>query len=180
MMANVFDVADFFVQIANQSEDDSITNLKLNKLLYYAQGAFLARTGAPLFHNNIEAWQHGPVVPDVYRKYKVCGKNPISSPESSVERSKFSDDELEVLLDVMREFGQYTGSTLVSFTHKPGTPWSNAIVAGDKKLDLTDMKDYFVAHPVPHFNEQIRSAQVTKLPADWYDPTEDAEWEAYL
>ena len=39
-MANVFDVANLFIQIANQSEDDSITNLKLNKLLYYAQGTF--------------------------------------------------------------------------------------------------------------------------------------------
>ena len=67
-MANVFDVADFFVQLANQSEDDQITNLKLNKLLYYAQGAFLARTGHPLFHNTMEAWPLGPVIPDVYHK----------------------------------------------------------------------------------------------------------------
>ncbi len=43
-MADVFDAADFFIQIANQSEDDQMTNLKLNKLLYYTQGAFLART----------------------------------------------------------------------------------------------------------------------------------------
>ena len=179
-MANVFDVADFFVQLANQSEDDQITNLKLNKLLYYAQGAFLARTGHPLFHNTMEAWPLGPVIPDVYHKYKVCGKNPIASAESSLDRSKFSCDELEVLLDVMREFGQYTGSALVSFTHKPGTPWSNAIAAGDESLYLTYMKDYFTAHPVPHFSDQSSSAQVTKLPADWYDPTEDAEWEAYL
>ena len=48
-MATVFDVADFFIDIANMSEDDQMTNLKLNKLLYYAQGVFLARTGKPLF-----------------------------------------------------------------------------------------------------------------------------------
>ncbi len=59
-MANVFDVADFFIQMTNHSEDDQITNLKLNKLLYYAQGAFLARTGKPLFENNMEAWTYGP------------------------------------------------------------------------------------------------------------------------
>ena len=85
-MADVFDVAEFFIQVANQSEDDQMTNLKLNKLLYYAQGAYLARTGKPLFENRIEAWDLGPVVPEVYHKYKVCGKNPIASEGDSVNQ----------------------------------------------------------------------------------------------
>lgn len=40
-MADVFQPANCFIDIANQSEDDQITNLKLNKLLYYAWGRFL-------------------------------------------------------------------------------------------------------------------------------------------
>jgi uncharacterized phage-associated protein len=60
-MADVFDVAAFFVQMANLSADDQMTNLKLNKLLYYAQGASLARTGNTLFNDSIEAWPYGPV-----------------------------------------------------------------------------------------------------------------------
>ncbi len=43
-MANVYDVANFFIGIANKSADDSITNLKLNKLLYFAQGVFWRET----------------------------------------------------------------------------------------------------------------------------------------
>ena len=70
-MATVFDVADFFIDIANMSEDDQMTNLKLNKLLYYAQGVFLARTGKPLFDDDIEAWDLGPVVSCIYQKYKT-------------------------------------------------------------------------------------------------------------
>lgn len=58
-MANVFDVANFFVYVANQNEDDQMTNLKLNKLLYFAQGAFLSRTGRPLFSAEMEAWPLG-------------------------------------------------------------------------------------------------------------------------
>ena len=54
-MANVYDVADFFIDVCNNSTDDQITNLKLNKLLYYAQGCHLARTGKPLFDDKIEA-----------------------------------------------------------------------------------------------------------------------------
>ena len=47
-----------------------ISNLKLQKLLYYAQGSFLAVTDSPLFDDPIVAWQHGPVVESVYHEYK--------------------------------------------------------------------------------------------------------------
>ena len=97
-MANVFDVADFFIQIANQSEDDQMTNLKLNKLLYYAQGVYLARTGRPLFDENIEAWTFGPVIPNIYRKYKVCGRNPIASSDDIVDRSHLKNLKLYLML----------------------------------------------------------------------------------
>ena len=179
-MANVFDVADFFIQMTNHSEDDQITNLKLNKLLYYAQGAFLARTGKPLFENNMEAWTYGPVIPDVYHKYKVCGKNPIASGEEEFDRSHFTEEEFEVLLDVMREFGQYTGTKLVTLTHKPGTPWSETKDANKVIIDLEMMKKYFIAHPVAPLKDRMTAPKVHALPADWYDPEEDAEWEAYL
>lgn len=178
-MANVFDAAEFFIRIANQSEDDHMTNLKVNKLLYYAQGVFLARTGKPLFRNKIEAWPLGPVVPTVYRKYKVCGKRPIESDED-VDQSIFTETELEALLDVMREFGQYTGSTLVSLTHQPGTPWSNARERGSVVLSQHDMRNYFTENPVPRLMDKITAPTVTVLPSDWYDKDEDDEWEAYL
>ena len=178
-MANVFDVADFFIKTTNQSEDDQITNLKLNKLLYYAQGVSLARTGKPMFNDALEAWQYGPVVPTVYRKYKVCGKQPIPS-SGDVDRNLFTEEEFNILLDVMRELGQYTGSALVSFTHQPGTPWDNARISGCRLLSEEVLKEYFTSHPVPSYTEKITAERVEKLPADWYDPNEDSEWEAYL
>lgn len=179
-MANVFDVADFFIQIANLSEDDQMTNLKLNKLMYYAQGVFLARTGRPLFNNRIEAWQLGPVVPEIYHKYKVCGKNPIPSSEEDIDRSKFSEEEMETLLDVMREFGKYTGSTLVYLTHNPDTPWSKSILNNCNELNQSEIRNYFIIHPVPHLKDRMTVPKVNALPIEWYDPDEDSEWEAYL
>lgn len=179
-MANVFDVANFFIRIANQSEDDQITNLKLNKLLYYAQGVTLARTGKPLFDNPIEAWTHGPVVPDIYHKYKEFRRTPIISSDGDTDRSRFSDEELDALFDVMREFGQYTGSMLIALTHKPDTPWSKTIADRRTELSQSEIREYFLRHPVPHLKDKICVPLVTALPADWYDPKEDAEWEAYL
>lgn len=178
-MASVFDAADFFIQLANQSEDDQITNLKLNKLLYYAQGVCLARTGAPLFPNPVEAWTFGPVVPDIYHKYKVCGKRPIEA-YAPFQRERFTEEELAVLLDVMRELGQYTGSTLVAFTHRPDTPWSKAIAKKQAVLELEAMRQYFQAHPVSSLAERIKLPIVEKAPAQWYDPAEDEEWGQYL
>ena len=76
-MADVFDVADFFIELFGKGIESDITNLKLNKLLYFAQGHCLAVTRKPLFDGLIEARDLGPVIPVVHHKYKICGKNPI-------------------------------------------------------------------------------------------------------
>lgn len=179
-MANVYDVANFFIDACNNSTDDQMTNLKLNKLIYYAQGCHLARTGKPLFGDKIEAWTFGPVTPNVYQRYKVCGKGLIQNVDEDYNGCNFSSEEKDTLTDVMREFGKYTGSALVSMTHKAGTPWSKACVANEKEITQDSMKEFFEAHPVPRANKMFEQIPaVDKLPSDWYDPEEDAEWEAY-
>lgn len=180
-MATVNNVANFFIDVCNNSTDDQITNLKLNKLLYYAQGCHLARTGKPLFDDKIEAWKYGPVAPAIYHRYSVCGKEPIPSTDETYSSNVFSSEELDTLTDVMREFGKYTGSTLVSMTHKNGTPWSTAWMSGQSEISQESMKKYFEEHRIPYADELFEQIPaVDKLPADWYDPDEDAEWEAYL
>lgn len=69
-MLNAYDVADFFLSPFEEEDGEQISNLKLQKLLYYAQGYALAILNRPLFAENIEHWQHGPVVPCIYRTYK--------------------------------------------------------------------------------------------------------------
>ncbi len=180
-MAEVNKVAEFFVMLGNRNEDDQITNLKLNKLMYFAQGAYLARTGKPLFDEPIEVWPLGPVVPSVYSTYKPCGKRQIEYDENDdLDVEEFSLDEFEALIDVAREFGQYTGSRLISMTHKPGTLWSKANDAGSNIISQDDIKEYFLEHPIPAFRPNESIEHVTAFPADWYDPDEDAEYEAYL
>lgn len=179
-MANVFDVAKFFIILANQRADDLMTNLKLNKMLYFAQGAYLARTGSLLFEDEIEAWQLGPVIPSVYRRYKVCGSNPIHEDKAEFSFSVLTDEERETLYDVVREFGKYTGATLVNITHKGNTPWRKTIDSNLKVIDNKLIYDFFVEHPVPMFSDVIDVPTVEVLPAEWYDPREDEEWEEYL
>ncbi len=69
-MICVFDVAEYFLSLADEEAGDFLSNLKLQKLVYYAQGFHLALFNRPLFMAAIHAWQHGPVVPELYHAYK--------------------------------------------------------------------------------------------------------------
>src|SRR5580693_2299753 len=65
-------IAKWFIAWA-EAEDEELSNLKLQKLLYYAQGHYLAESGRSLFTDQLQAWSHGPVVPQVYYEYKDNG-----------------------------------------------------------------------------------------------------------
>ena len=75
-MLNCFDIADYFVRLANET-GDYISNLKLQKLVYYAQAWYLAISDEALFEEDFEAWVHGPVIPELYQEYKSFGWRPI-------------------------------------------------------------------------------------------------------
>lgn len=70
-------IAKWFVAWAGVNDAD-LSNLKLQKLLYYAQGYHLARLCQPLFLESLQAWAHGPVVESVYHRFKVFGSSDLS------------------------------------------------------------------------------------------------------
>lgn len=137
------DIASLFIQLSN-GIDDTIDNLKLNKLLYYAQGWSLARYGIPLFDDKIEAWDYGPVVDDVYHTYKVCKRNPIQEPAYEFDEDKLSSDELDLITNVYSNYGRFTSVALTNMTHEKDTPWSQVYVPR-KNNEITKkmMKEYF-------------------------------------
>lgn len=123
----------------NDEGAEYISNLKLQKLLYYAQGSFLAVTGDPLFNDDIVAWQHGPVVESIYHQYKSNGANGIIFDED-FDFSVFSKEENELLTEVYDTFGQYSAWKLRNMTHSE-SPWletpQNGIIPKEK------IKEYF-------------------------------------
>ena len=120
MPVSAFDVADFFLFFQTPEEaGDLISNLKLQKLLYYAQGLYLAKYGRPLFPERIEAWTHGPVVPRVYHHFKEHGFGSIPKPANCPELSKRVQ---RFLTTVFRVYGQYSAWKLRDFTHQEA-PW---------------------------------------------------------
>ena len=181
-MARAIDVANFFIDVINGSEDDNVTNLKLQKLLYFSQGLFLRKTGKPLFPAQIKAWKHGPVVPEVYHTFKQYEGTPILTPSVAYSYESFTSDEKNILFDTLLIYGKYTGNALVNMTHAPNTPWSQVYQqnsSGKAIISNEIIKEYFDGQPQPLDFDAIiaRIPIVDKLPKEDYDPEEDALWE---
>ena len=117
------DIANLYVQIANNIPNDSIDNLKVNKLCYYAQAWSLTKLGYPLFDDEIEAWRFGPLIQEVYYAFKACGNRPIEEPTYVFDESKLTSDEISLLTDVYMTYGKYTSNALIGKTHEKGSPW---------------------------------------------------------
>lgn len=118
-----------------ETDDEFITPLKLQKLLYYIQGLSLHIYGKPAFENKIIAWNYGPVVEEVYKKYN--GKNPIVTPKQTKKISKG----LECIIDiVINDYGKYSANSLINLTHDE-TPWKET--KKNQEIMQDEIKRYF-------------------------------------
>ena len=109
-MLRADDVARYF--LTHQDPDNEpITNMKLQKLCYYAQGIALVVFGAPLFHDDLEHWQHGPVVPNVFHRYKTHAQHPIPAPRN-LDLELYDAPTRKLLDNVKRTYGKESASQL--------------------------------------------------------------------
>ena len=116
------DVASFFLAKAN-SVGDQITNLKLQKLVYYAQAWHLANFNEPLFDEDFEAWVHGPVLPTLYHAYKERGSAPIlTNLDIKIVAKKFNSNTINYLNEVAFIYMPHGAYELELMTHKE-EPW---------------------------------------------------------
>lgn len=128
--------------IDSVSGGDLMTNLKLQKLLYYEQGFHLATFGKPLFPEPVEAWIYGPAVPPVYEKYRPFGQNALPSPENGKE-FPLKDAELQLFNEVYETYKDYSAIGLMKMTHEE-SPWKKAAVHNRGAIISTDeMKNFF-------------------------------------
>jgi uncharacterized phage-associated protein len=135
------DVARYFLAKADPEVGDIISNLKLQKLCYYAQGFHLALFGRPLFEERIEAWQHGPVVPDLYHAYKGYAAGAIPAP-TDLDMGLYTAEQRELLDEVYSVYGQYSAWKLRNMTHEE-PPWRDAYTEGRDAIECDAMADYF-------------------------------------
>jgi uncharacterized phage-associated protein len=113
-------IADTIIHLSRERGIE-ITNLKLQKLLYYAQAWHLAFTGEPLFRDEIEAWVHGPVVPSIFRRFREYRWKTIDCPVSPLTDAQ----PIAHLNAVLDAYGSISATRLENLTHRE-KPWNVA------------------------------------------------------
>ncbi len=114
-----FDVANWFVCNLDREAGDSITHLKLQKLIFYSQAWSLALNRTAIFEEDFQAWAHGPVLPEVYHAYKGFGFNSLPSCECE---NNINAEVEEILEEVKRVYGELSARKLEELTHSED-PW---------------------------------------------------------
>ena len=153
-MYNVLDVAKYFLV------KESMSPKKLQKIVYYAYAWTLALLNDSfeslnfrLFKNQIEAWVHGPVIPDLYQEYKSYGWQDIPKLDTYTGKS-FSPDVVDVIEQVWGLYGSFSANQLEMISHKEA-PWINArqgLPAYASASNVISDKDVFI-----YFNEQANN-----------------------
>lgn len=117
-------VAKYFLSVIDVEAEEVITPLKLQKMMYYAQGWLLALNNEVFFDEEFQAWVHGPVIPELYYQYKEYGFNTIPKVEK-FDSTVYNVAQLSVLDMVKFAYGRYDGKYLEELTHGE-SPWKEA------------------------------------------------------
>lgn len=115
-------IAKKYLELGRHAQDRHLTPMKLLKLVYIAHGWMLGLYGRPLVTEDIEAWQYGPVIPELYREMKMYGNQPVSD-LINVPDLNFLQQEESIIQQVYQRYGAFTGPQLSAMTHAKGTPW---------------------------------------------------------
>lgn len=134
-------IANFFIQ---KGLDDgvSVSNLKVQKMVYIAHGYHLGFFNKPLFYEQVKAWTFGPVIPELYEELRHYGKTPItaclvnSNPGPIVDKGDVLTKEL--LEKVWDGYKKASAGQLVSLTHQSGTPWHTTFVLRGNEFMVID------------------------------------------
>lgn len=138
-------VANTIIYLHREIFAESPSPMKLQKLCYYAQGYALAED-AQLFPDDFQAWQHGPVVYDLYTKYKHFQWRQISEEIDGSGEGPMTD----FLRDIVSAYGRFDGAALSTMTHRE-TPWLNARGDLDESegsvafISKDSIKEYFTS-----------------------------------
>lgn len=132
-MYKPLDVAAYIIKLSDEI-GEPITNMKLQKLIYYVFAWYAVEKGEPLFEEKIFAWKYGPVVASVYDVYKIYGADIIKevqkgNPEAMDE---FTQSLIE---DIFNIYGNKTAIELMSLTHSEA-PWRDSFDPGYQNTEI--------------------------------------------
>lgn len=131
---DVREVANFVLDLAERNVEQ-VTNLSLNKIIYFLHSAYLHQFRSPLVSAKIEAWDHGPVFREVYHQFKKYGREPITgrahrvnpvTGDYQVAIPSFSAEEFDFLEAHAEQLLKISPGRLVDMSHVKDGPWHMA------------------------------------------------------
>ena len=109
-----------------------VSNLALQKIVYFCHVWSLVRTGKPLVKHRFEAWEHGPVLPYLYREFKIFDAAPIDARAKRIDpmdgqlrivEYDFAPDTMALLTEIVDFYSRIRASDLRGLSHVTGGPW---------------------------------------------------------
>lgn len=144
-------IANWFLEKEPRMKDDI---MKVLKLVYITHGFHLAFKDTPLIEEDVQAWQYGPVIPELYFRLKT--KTLGITSDYIKDKEKFEKDtEVKNLLEaVYRKYGKYTGGQLSNLTHNQDTPWDITVRSFKSLIEEDLIKE--------HYKDLLRKATANK------------------
>lgn len=154
----MYSAIDVACAVVNYSQNMGypVSNLKLQKVLYFIDGFYMQKNNTPFFKENIEAWPYGPVVVEVYNMFQNYGSNFIPKTSSYFEFDNhklydkeysdniFKKDDYEFITKIVERLKCYSAFQLVDITHRQ-TPWKEAIKKGNRTIiSKVSIQNYFL------------------------------------
>ncbi|MBP5836112.1 Panacea domain-containing protein [Candidatus Phytoplasma meliae] len=138
---NVFDLANYLIEKSHQ-EKQEINNTRLQKLLYYSQAYFLVKNSKqPLFNEPIEAWDYGPVIPDLYFEFRQFAYENLPLSQKAT-KNKLTEKQLKTLDFIFNKYKNQSANQLSQQTHAED-PWQKRFQNFDFSLNRITNQDLY-------------------------------------
>lgn len=145
------------------AEGRPVSNLSLQKIVFFCHAWSLIELDRPLVKHAFEAWQFGPVLQYLYREFKSFDRSPITdrarrlnseTGEFEIVSYEFDSRTVELLDRIVRFYSQLRSSDLVDISHAPGGPWHKTWHHGGSinpgmKIDESDIRAFYSKVPSP-------------------------------
>lgn len=148
---NVDFVADYLIEKGDKPNGEPLTQLSLQKLVYFCQGWHLALMDEALFQEETYAYQYGPVVKELRKRFRFFGAEPLTTAAITDAGRILSHNSRRVIDDVWDKYAKIPTNLLVKMTHEPGSPWSRVWEGADEEdrenllIQQSLIRDWFKA-----------------------------------
>jgi uncharacterized phage-associated protein len=156
MPYDVRSVANLVLDYADQI-GSSVSNITINKIVFFLHAWYLAKTGKPLVSAKIEAWDYGPVFRELYWEFKAFGKERITSratrrnpqtAEKEISADGFSESDMTFLRPLLERYVEMSAGKLIELSHVAGGPWDqvyNHLGDSNPGMRISDeiIRDFF-------------------------------------